>query len=227
LLSKVSFYVLDDLPDYTWYSAHDEERFPIEVDGLAVKLFAKALTSEMEKSQARCVHMGARVVLERQFNRMLDATRNKASALFSTAAIHLDYLLKTYGQRGLTIFCDRQGGRGHYGGLLRTMFEGWELEITSEREARSDYLLKRDGHVVRIIFCEKAEARCLPVAVASMLSKYLREALMRRFNAFWRTRLPQLEPTAGYYGDGERFLKDIQVARDELGIGDFELVRAR
>ena len=38
------------------------------------------------------------VVLERQLNRMIAATRNKASALFSTAAIHIDHLLRTFGQ---------------------------------------------------------------------------------------------------------------------------------
>ena len=34
----------------------------------------------------------ARVVLEGQLNRMMAATRNKASTLFSTGAIHLDHL---------------------------------------------------------------------------------------------------------------------------------------
>ena len=49
----------------------------------------------------------------------------------------------------------------------------------------------------------------MAVAYASMISKYLRETLMRRFNAFWKTHLPDVEPTAGYYNDGLRFLKDI------------------
>jgi hypothetical protein len=60
-----------------------------------------------------------------------------------------------------------------------------------------------------------------------MLSKYIREALMRRFNAFWAGHVPNLTPTAGYYDDGTRFLRDIELKRRELGIGDFELVRSR
>src|SRR4029450_6994506 len=91
----------------------------------------------------------------------------------------------------------------------------------------SDYKLPRNGHVVRIIFCEKAEAQCMPVALASMLSKYLREALMGRFNAYWKTMLPELAPTAGYYGDGSRFLQDIDAKRRELGIEDSQLIRSR
>jgi hypothetical protein len=67
----------------------------------------------------------------------------------------------------------------------------------------------------------------MSVAVASMLSKYLREGLMRRFNAFWRQHLPEVTPTAGYYNDGQRFLQDIEVTRRGLGIPDELLIRAR
>jgi hypothetical protein len=50
---------------------------------------------------------------------------------------------------------------------------------------------------------------------------------MRRFNAYWRAQLPGVEPTAGYYSDGMRFLKDIEAKRVELGIPEEHLVRCR
>ena len=127
----------------------------------------------------------------------------------------------------MTIFCDRQGGRARYGSLLRLMFEAWDLHIERETDGYSEYRLTRGDRAARIIFTEKAEAKCLPVALASMLSKYSREALMRRFNAYWQRLLPDLHPTAGYYGDGSRFLKDIDAKRRELGISDDLLVRSR
>jgi ribonuclease HII len=227
LLTRVSAHVMEDLPGYNWYRRFDGENFPAEVDGASVRAFANALKLEMQKNTAHCVHLSARVVLERQLNQFIKATRNKSSVLFSTGAIHLDHLLRTYGERGLVIFCDQLGGRAHYGQLLRTMFEEWALEIIAEGDGRSEYWLHRNGHTVRVIWCEKAEAQCLPVAAASMLSKYLREMLMRRFNAFWKTHLPAVTPTAGYYNDGTRFLRDIQLKRKELGIRDEELVRSR
>jgi hypothetical protein len=67
----------------------------------------------------------------------------------------------------------------------------------------------------------------MAVALASMLSKYLREVLMRRFNAFWAKHLPAVAPTAGYYNDGTRFLRDIDLTRKQLGIADEELIRCR
>jgi hypothetical protein len=227
VLSRVAMHVTEDLPNYNWYASFPAETFPAEVDGMAIKAFANALRIQMEMCGARCVHMAARVMLERELNRQFNATRNKSNVLFSTSAHHLDHLLKTYGERGLVIFCDQQGGREHYGPLLRLMFDQWALEIISEGDGRSEYRLTRGQHAVRIIWCEKAEAQCLPVAAASMLSKYLREMLMRRFNAFWKVHLPDVKPTAGYYNDGLRFLRDIKQKRKELSITDELLVRAR
>src|SRR5262249_24621625 len=129
LLSAVAPHVLDDLPAYRWYTSPAGEKFPIQNQPASIRGFANALRQEMSGTGTICVHLAARVVLERQFNRMVDGTRNKAAALFSTTAIHLDHLLRTYGQRGLVIFCDRHGGRGHYGSLLRLMFDEWSLEI--------------------------------------------------------------------------------------------------
>jgi hypothetical protein len=225
--ARVAAHAASDVAAYPWYQPVDDERFPLEQDAITVQLMANALRAEMLRGGARCVHLAARVLPERQLNRMLDSTRNKGSALFSTVAIHLDHLLHTYGGQGLTIFCDRQGGRGHYGPLLRLMFEDWALEVTREADEWAEYRLSRGGHDVRVIFAEKAEAQCLPVAMASMLSKYLREALMARFNAFWRRHLPDVAPTAGYYQDGTRFLGDIDAKRRELGIADEQLIRCR
>ena len=36
-----------------------------------------------------------------------------------------------------------------------------------------------------------------------------------------------VEPTAGYYGDGSRFIRDIDTKRRELGIPDEMLIRSR
>lgn len=226
-VGQVAEHALADMAASAWYKPAAGEGFPFSQEGMPIKLFANALRQEMERAKTRCVHLGARVMLERPLNRLFDQTRNKSNALFSIAAIHLDHLLRTYGEQDLIIFCDRQGGREHYGHLLRLMFEEWSLEILLEAEGRSEYRLHRNGNVARLTFCEKAEAQCLPVAMASMLSKYLREGFMHRFNAWWLAMQPGLSPTSGYYNDGLRFLTDIEVKRRELGIVDQELIRSR
>lgn len=226
-LRRVSSDCVNDLQAYAWYQSFDGESFPVSQDAMSVQLLANGLRAEMQRMQAGCVYLAARVLAERQLNHQFDATRNKSSVLFSTTAIHLDRLLRNFGEKGLVVYCDQQGGRHRYGQLLQTMLEDWHLESVDESDAGSAYQLSRRGHVVRVIFCEKAEAKCMPVAIASMLSKYLRETLMHRFNAFWKKHLPDLNPTAGYYGDGARFLTDIAGKRRELGIADADLVRSR
>jgi hypothetical protein len=227
VLGHVAKPVLWEMAGYAWYQQPAGEPFPFEQEGMPIKLFANALRQEMQRVNVQCVYAGARVVCERELNRMFAATRNKASVLFTQAATHIDHLLRTFADRGLVIVCDRQGGREHYGSLLRTMFPEWSLEIEREKDEHSEYRLLRGNDVVRLHFREKAEAQCLPVALASMISKYLREAMMRRFNAFWRAQLPGVAPTAGYYGDGIRFLADIEHKRREMGIADDQLIRAR
>lgn len=227
LLSHVAPEVLADVEAHPWYVLSEAHRFPLEQDLLPLSLMANALRLEMDRCATRCVAMRARVLLERPLNRMLEATRNKASALFSVSATHLDYLIRTFESRGLVIFCDRQGGRSHYASLLRMMFPDHALEIVRETDGDGEYHLLRGGHRVRILFREGAEPQALPVALASMLAKYLRELFMWRFNHWWLREVPGIEATAGYYGDGSRFLDQIAQRRKELGIPDEHLIRAR
>ena len=152
LLARVAGDAVAPLADHPWYAPLDGERFPLDQSADAVRVAANGLRAEMARCQATCVHLAARVLPERPYNRMVAATRNKASVLFSTSAMHLDHLLRTYGDAGLTIVCDRQGGREHYGSLLRLMFEDWSLSVEAEGDGGSTYQLARGGSVVRVLF---------------------------------------------------------------------------
>ena len=227
LLRCVASHAMGELADHRWYGRHEAEKFPREHEAVAVKMIGNALRHEMEKTQTTCVHLAARVVSERPLNRLFHHTRNKSNTLFSVASIHLDELVRKFGEQNLTIICDRQGGRAHYGPLLQQIFEDWSLEIVEHSAGYSEYKLTRGSHAVTIAFAEKAEGLSMSVAVASMLCKYLRETLMHRFNAYWQTQQPGVTPTAGYYNDGLRFLEDITETRARLGVTDDELIRSR
>jgi hypothetical protein len=79
---------------------------------------------------------------------------------------------------------------------------------------------------MEVCFRTKAES-CLPAALASMASKYLRELAMRALNGFWRRRVPELQPTAGYPQDAKRFRVDIAEEIKKLAIDDRVFWRAR
>ena len=67
----------------------------------------------------------------------------------------------------------------------------------------------------------------MPAALASMLSKYLRELSMLAFNAYWKQFLPDIKPTAGYPVDAQRFREDIAHVAKERKIRERMIWRSR
>jgi hypothetical protein len=100
-----------------------------------------------------------------------------------------------------------------YREVLMTAFPGFDLQIVGENEERSCYRLTRCGQICEVNFVVGADRNCFPVALASMFSKYVRELEMMLFNRFWSDQIAGLRPTAGYYKDAKRWLRD---ARGEL-----------
>ena len=92
-----------------------------------------------------------------------------------------------------------------------------------EGAQRSVYEVRGLTHSLRMTFAPGADSADLCVALASMISKYLRELLMAEFNAFWRRHMPELVPTAGYPVDAGRFFADIRPIRERLGVPDRRL----
>lgn len=208
-----------------WYAEGDHDWLENTSAGVAIDL--NMARHELDRAGVGVEAYRAHVVTERTLNRMFGATRNKAATSFTFVARHMQGLMDAFAAEGLTIWCDRQGGREHYGPLLRTMFPEWDLVIEHETEKRADYTLSRGQTRVGLIFAEKAEDQAMPVALASMLAKYLREMLMHRFNGYWRRLQPELTPTAGYWVDGQRFLRDIEPTCRKLGVDPGVLARER
>lgn len=144
------------------------------------------------------------------YNKMVAAVKNKASVLFTSTAGLIQKALQAYGADDLQIVVDRQGGRVHYRDALLRMFPQTELTILSETQRSSSYELRSRDKSMRIHFTIGADHRFLPVALASMVSKYLRELLIGRLNDYFRQFKADLKPTAGYWTDGLRFMKDIK-----------------
>ncbi len=125
------------------------------------------------------------------------------------------------------IYVDKLGGRNRYQPFLQSVFRDRLVMCRCESAGNSAYHAPGPISDFSIAFQPEADRRFLPVALASMLSKYLREVLMTMFNRFWQEHVPGLKPTAGYPGDAARFYADIEPARKRLGIPDQILWRSR
>lgn len=132
------------------------------------------------------------------------------------------------GNRALRLAIDRQGGRWRYREeVTRNLPEG-ALTVEAESEVESRYVLRpRRGPLERIdvSFQSRAETAHLPVALASMTAKYVRELWMARLNRYFAQCAPGVAPTAGYVEDGRRFMAEVGPALEARGLDPGRLVR--
>ncbi len=145
--------------------------------------------------------------------RMLDAAdfnahleRGNKSELVTRC--HLELLREVcdeFAEQPVLVQSDKHGGRTYYAGPLSSIWDGAWVETVRESAEQSVYRLNQ----LEIRFQPKAES-LFPVAVASMVCKYMRELEMELFNRFWTTRVPGLAPTQGYPLDARRFFEAIE-----------------
>ena len=226
LLELLCPHVIAETAGYPWY-AQPHLPLPRQADAQDVLLRANAVSAAMKKHRIELLSMKAEPVLEGRYNKLLAATRNKSVTSFTyVSKLIVDAL--GFGQAGepVRIVVDRQGGRMRYLEHLEKMFEGGRFKIMEESEAKSAYLIAHQGQQIEVSFLVQGEAACLAVALASMISKYVRELFMELLNGYWAKLVPDLKPTAGYYADGRRFVKDVSAALIKSGIDRALLVRA-
>jgi len=80
---------------------------------------------------------------------------------------------------------------------------------------------------MRVHFVVGADRRFLPVSLASMVSKYLRELLISNLNRYFAGFSAELKPTAGYWKDGLRFIEEIKTNLPDVQFDSYQLIRSR
>lgn len=162
------------------------------------------------------------VVLTQRFNRLVQATGSKGVALSQISLRLLRQVWDPEDSEPVLIVADKHGGRNRYDGLLAEVLDGQMIFQQQESRQCSRY---RVG-TADIRFQMRAESH-FPVAVASMISKYIRELSMELFNRFWAGHCPDVKPTKGYPADAVRFRRDVDEVRLQLGIADDVFWRSR
>ena len=181
------------------------------------------------KLGVRLIGFRLRVLDEAYFNKCVDRLGNKSDVLGN---ISLELAWKVLGEcmdfhsfKGIEIYCDRQGGRKKYAGLISQTYERSHQEsqvpfcsVVGESPKTSLYSMRHAGIATSIRFQVHGDS-LFPPAAASMVAKWARESLMERFNGYWREVVgPGLKPTAGYAVDAARFARDIEPWITKLAI---------
>jgi ribonuclease HII len=158
------------------------------------------------------------VVCPARFNGVLDRWGSKGAVLAEGLKELLRWNRDALDSEDLSFFIDKHGGRNTYAPMLQDALEDGMVMAQQESLARSTYIVLGMGRDIRLTFQPRADAEHFCVALASMVSKYLREVLMLEFNRFWQAQVPGLKATAGYPGDAARFLEAIRPALGRLGV---------
>lgn len=193
---------------------------PMALTGPQIAVSANMVATAMQRAGVRVLEMRCAVTPEPEFNQRVRES-GKGGTTIHTFTTHFRHAWERWGgerdesgeARALHVVADRLGGRTDYEGVLRDAAPGAEVETLERSPSRSRYDVREGDRRARVSFLVEGERFHLPVALASMTAKFVRELAMRRFNAYWTSfardrHAVDLKPTAGYYGDGNRWLRE-------------------
>ncbi len=226
LLQSLALDEASRLPVQPWYQAEGGgPELPVAVEAEAVEAGRALAAAAAAERGVTLAGLSAAVVFEDRFNRLVAQSGSKGACSWKFVAAHLRALWDRYGREELRVAVDRQGGRRLYGELLERAFPEARVERAAEGPRLSVYRVAGEGRAMEVRVQVDGEAAHLPVALASMTAKYLRELFMIRFQGFWKLRAPAVRPTFGYFGDGRRFLRELSPTLARLGIPPESLAR--
>jgi hypothetical protein len=227
-LANLAAHDIDRVQANPWYQNAQEltDRNTADVLSDSALIFAR---EKMSKLKIELLDFRLRVLDEAYFNDSVIQFGNKAEVLgqysLNLAWQVLKDGLPRYPCHSIEIYCDRQGGRKMYSGLLTHTFENSHDNIsvplfsaTSESSQSSCYSMEYFGIPTSIRFEVDGDSLFAPAA-SSIVAKWMREILMLRLNRYWQNIVGQsLKPTAGYAVDAARFSKEIEPWVSKLAI---------
>ncbi len=224
-----------DVRNEPWYTG--TSRLPSAADGDQCRAAAELMRQTCEQRQVCWGLVRSVVVCPTQFNACLDRWGSKGAVLGQALAELVRCHSDLDGERrGVSppcagapvhFFIDKHGGRNTYAAVLQHALPEGIVIAQEESHGRSTYQVHGLPRPVCLTFQPRADDEHFCVALASMVSKYVRELLMAEFNAFWRQHVPDLKPTAGHPGDAARFYAAIRPAAERLGIPEAVLWRRK
>ncbi|MDR3636220.1 MAG: hypothetical protein P4L84_20630 [Isosphaeraceae bacterium] len=210
LLAALDAGTLDDVELSPWLDAED---WPVPCADARIRLERALAAGALAGAPWRLVAVRSVVVGPARFNAGLAASASKARVHFEAFARLLAGLWERAADGTETVVrADKHGGRHFYLEPLHEAFPDIWIDRGPEGPELSRYTLRGPGRRLSLSLVPRADADDGLVALASIISKAVREHWMDVFNAHWTARLPDLRPTAGYPNDAPRFRLAIEAA---------------
>ncbi len=225
LLSRICPDCLGRLKQYAWYE--DCDNYLLSADAADIAIAASVFAGDLDSNKIKLLELESNCLDVEHYNSMVAKVKNKSSVLFTATSKLVQAAWDKFSENNLQIIIDRQGGRVHYRKNLQRMFEDFELTILKESQTISSYELKQANKKMRLHFIVGADRKFLPVSLASMVSKFLRQLMIDNINRYFTGFHSELRPTAGYWKDGLRFIKDLKTHIPHVTFNTSQLIRCR
>lgn len=210
---------LNELCRIPWYKDIAGISIPQAIDLETLEQKRLSLQNFLAESQLQLSQISVDVIPAKSFNRLLSQGMNKSQVCQYILSPLIEIEDENDGHIRTTI--DRQGGRRYYGEWMVDLFPQKSITILQETRLLSQYSI--DDSLIQ--FQVKGDDKFLETALASMISKYIRELMMISFNNYWKERIPEIKRTAGYPQDGKRFIEEL-ISRGIL-FDESELIRQK
>lgn len=186
---------------------------------LADEAMVRVAEQDLDNLQQRGVTiLGVRsvVLCAKRMNEGLDAGKNRF-VLDLNAMERLILELRAVAGHDITAVCGKVGGFGKYGRAFGPLADRLHA-VLEEGQPRSAYHFPGVGEIA---FVRDADASDLCVSLASLVGKYVREALMARVVRFYRREDPALRDASGYHDPvTTQFIEATRLRRQERDIHD-------
>ena len=111
---------------------------------------------------------------------------------------------------------------------MQRLFAGKTVRSVEQGFDNSSYIIKsKPASDATVSFIKDGDSSEFVIALASIFSKYYRELGMFKLNRFFRSHIPSLKPTSGYYTDSRRFIRTINPLFDKLNLSRHDFIRIK
>lgn len=206
-----------------WYVGDVE--LPLAGEPEEHRIAAAVLGRTLESAGIEVRALGCEVIQAHQINAAASSRERKSDLNLGAALRMVDRIRRDHADMHPRVVIDRQGGRSRYREHLALAWPEGRIQVLGETDRISRYRIDLPDGLLTISFEAESEQNHLPVALASMVAKLVRELHMIRLNRFFATQIPELKPTAGYVQDGRRFMREIDPLVRSLDLDEGRLVR--
>lgn len=223
-LKEKSVFGITDLSNETWFNPQEGTFLPgIESASFHATNTLNFIEGGFESFDCRFFILPALA-----FNAVVEKEDNKGAVL-SKGMINIFRHFETNFSQNDSIygFVDKHGGKNNYAATLQNILNKGLILAGQEGVSESNYKSLGADQNWNFKILPKADVEYPMVGLASMLAKWMRERLMKQFNAYWAEQIPGIVPTAGYPGDAPRFYELIKSKAEALGLGKEKVWRSR